>query len=80
MTNTEVVWTYEQQFDQQLHTNAQAKLAQMLQEGKTNGAISRTYLPDNTWKNIREWTNLTDAQEWIAFVQNYNPISATIVG
>ncbi len=80
MATTQVVWNYEQRFDQQIISAAQAKLTQMQQEGKTDGAMNMDLLPNNTWVSIREWNSVPAAQEWIDFIQAYQPISATIIG
>jgi hypothetical protein len=53
----------------------QAKL-----EGKTDDLPEKSVQgdpPTNT--TVRTWTTLADAQDWIAFVTPYGPVSATIV-
>ena len=49
--------------------------AQAALEGKTDNLPTKTPLPATT---IRNWTTLADAQDWIAFVLPYNPVSADI--
>jgi hypothetical protein len=56
----------------------------MKAEGKTTGAIIVTW-PGGTqgvapMEVVREWTTTPDAQEWINFVNTYNPQSAIING
>jgi hypothetical protein len=53
------------------------KAIQMAGEGKTdNNAIRETEGETNIATRI--WTTVADAEEWIAFVEQYGPISATI--
>ena len=55
-----------------------AAAAQAALEGKTDNQPEKSPLtaPCTT---VRTWTTLADAEEWIAFIQPYNPVSATIV-
>ena len=78
MISTEIVWTNAQRFDSSIHTALYNKLEEMELEGKTNGHISLSALPNQTWLATREWNSLSDAQEWIDFVLGFDPVSATI--
>jgi hypothetical protein len=53
------------------------KATQMAGEGKTDNNATRENT-ENTNTAIRTWTTTADAEEWIAFVEQYGPISATI--
>jgi hypothetical protein len=76
---TQIVWNYQQQFDQTINTAAQAKVQQMESEGKTTGMKDLEWLSNNTWQVTREWVSTEAAQEWIDFLLPYNPISANII-
>lgn len=52
----------------------QAKL-----EGKTDDLPERSPGDNPPGTTVRTWTTLADAEAWIAFVQPYGPVSATIV-
>ena len=52
--------------------------AQAALEGKTDNMPEKSPLPAPV-TIVRTWTTLADAEEWIAFVAPYNPISSTIV-
>ena len=54
------------------------KSEEMKLAGKTNGnwvASAQPYPPETV---TRTWTTMADAEEWVAFVEQYTPISATI--
>lgn len=59
-------------------TAIDAKAAEMQAEGKTDNVpvISNPPYPPKT--TTRTWTTVADAEEWIVFVENYSPASATI--
>jgi hypothetical protein len=58
-----------------------AKGNELLAEGKEIGEAVLTLNPENTQQVIvtRTWIDELTAQEWIAFVQMYNPASAAII-
>ena len=57
--------------------NAQA--AQMALDGKTDNNPIRVFTEEGAkCTTTRTWTTLADAEEWILFVEQYTPISATI--
>jgi hypothetical protein len=47
-------------------------------EGKTDD-LPENSPPPAPITVVRNWTTLADAQDWIALVTTYNPVSATIV-
>jgi hypothetical protein len=47
-------------------------------EGKTDNVPEKSE-PPAPLTVVRNWTTLADAEEWIALVEQYNPVSATIV-
>lgn len=53
----------------------------MTNEGKTDGIYtSEKEVPvSGQYTVTRTWTTTADAEEWIAFVLTYNPVSAEIV-
>ena len=54
-----------------------SKAAQMALDGKTdNNPIKEEVETEHII--TRTWTTLADAEEWIAFVEQYTPVSATI--
>jgi hypothetical protein len=53
------------------------RAAQMAVDGKTdNNPLKVPGGPEQV--TTRTWTTLADAEEWILFVEQYSPISATI--
>jgi hypothetical protein len=76
MTTTIVVWAADTpgpEADQIVRDKA----AQMALEGKTDDvAIRETVGTEQV--TTRTWTTLADAEEWILFVEQYSPVSATI--
>ena len=53
------------------------KAAEMAAQGKTdNNPVITNQPPDLIV--VRTWTTLADAEEWVAFVEQFTPISATI--
>jgi hypothetical protein len=56
-----------------------SKIAEMVAAGKTDGIF--THNPETEQPPIiitRTWTTVVDAEEWVAFVEQWNPLSATI--
>ena len=53
------------------------KAAQMALDGKTDNVPTRV-TEGETNIATRTWTTLADAEEWVAFVEQYTPVSATI--
>lgn len=54
------------------------KAALMQSEGKTDNVKVRTDLPNGDYVITRTWNTPADADEWIAFVLAYNPVSAVL--
>jgi hypothetical protein len=76
MTTTIITWiTGSLTTEQSAEINDHAE--QMHLAGKTNGEKEIIDI-DNTTQVTRTWTTLTDAEEWMLFVEEYNPVSATI--
>ena len=78
--STNVVWTDNTPTQSKIdEINAQA--ATMASEGKTdNIPIFQPEVPISGQRTVvRTWTTTADAEEWIAFVLTYNPISAEII-
>ena len=55
-----------------------AAAAQAALEGKTDNKPIRNPVPPPYTVSLT-WTTLTDAEDWIAFVLQYGPVSATII-
>lgn len=55
-----------------------AQIEIMISEGKTDGSHQVTQL-ETTYVVSRFWNTLTDAQDWVDFVNAYSPVSAVIV-
>jgi hypothetical protein len=53
------------------------KAEEMQLAGKTDNNPTRI-ITDTTIQVTRIWTTLADAEEWLAFVEQYSPVSATI--
>jgi len=76
MTTTIVTWM-ENTPDEEAVAAINAQAAQMAIDGKTdNVPIKETVGTEQI--TTRTWTTLADAEEWILFVEQYTPISATI--
>jgi hypothetical protein len=76
MTTTIVVWAADTpgpEADQIIRDKA----AQMALDGKTDDIAIREIVGTKLVTN-RTWTTLADAEEWILFVEQYSPVSATI--
>ena len=78
MTTTVVVWNaYTPSEEDAILINNKA--AEMQLEGKTdNEPIIVITEPGHVTHTTRTWTTLADAEEWILFVEQYTPVSATI--
>jgi hypothetical protein len=76
--STQVVWAYPTPQETIDAIDAQAN--ELIAEGKEIGESVLTRNPENTLVTVvRTWIDETTAQEWIAFVQVYNPVSAVIL-
>jgi hypothetical protein len=56
-----------------------SKIEEMVAAGKTDGIL--THNPFSEQPPIivtRTWTTVVDAEEWVAFVEQWNPLSAAI--
>jgi hypothetical protein len=73
---TVVVW--DPLVSQEVKDILDAAAAQAALEGKTDN-IPEQSDPPAPVTTVRTWTTLADAEEWIALVTLYNPVSATIV-
>jgi hypothetical protein len=76
MTTTIVTWNTTT-LTEEIIAAIDAQATQMALDGKTDDNPTREST-ENTNTAIRVWTTMADAEEWIAFVEQYNPISATI--
>lgn len=81
-TTTTVIWNPIPA--QSVLDSIDAQANAMKDEGKTTGQLIITW-PGGTEgvapkEVVREWTTEPDAQEWINFVNTYNPVSAVING
>lgn len=54
------------------------KAAEMQAQGKTDNVpvVSDPPYPPKT--TTRTWTTVADAEEWVAFIETFSPVSATI--
>jgi hypothetical protein len=78
MTTTILLWTRGSLTTEQ-NTEINDHAEQMHLAGKTdNIKVVVDNDTDNTTQVTRTWTTLADAEEWLLFVEGYNPISATI--
>jgi hypothetical protein len=76
MTTTIVVWTLETP-GPEAGAIIGAQAAEMALAGKTDNTPVEVDIGEQR-TFTRTWTTLADAEEWIAFVEQYNPVSATI--
>ena len=78
--STEVVWTDATPTESQ-GTEIQAQAAAMASQGKTDDTFTvEQEVPSIGQRTVtRTWTTTADAEEWVAFVLTYNPVSAAIV-
>jgi hypothetical protein len=76
MTTTIVTWNEAIQ-DSETGAAILAQAAQMAADGKTDNVPIRETIGTEQ-VTTRTWTTLADAEEWIAFVEQYTPMSATI--
>jgi hypothetical protein len=73
---TVVVW--DPLVSQEVKDIFDAAAAQAALDGKTDNVPEKSDLPPPV-TTVRNWTTVADAEEWIALVTPYNPVSATIV-
>jgi hypothetical protein len=76
MTTTIVVWTLGTP-GVEISTIIENKAAEMQLAGKTDNEPIMVFTDTNE-QVTRTWTTLADAEEWIVFVEQYSPASATI--
>jgi hypothetical protein len=76
MTTTIVTWNNET-LTEELATAINSQATQMAADGKTDDNPIREST-ETTSTAIRTWNTMADAEEWIAFVEQYTPMSATI--
>jgi len=59
----------------------QAQSAAMAAQGKTDDVFTQQIgVPISGQRTVtRTWTTTADAEEWVAFILTYNPVSAAIV-
>ena len=78
--STNVVWIYGEPNQADGATIA-AQAAPMASEGKTDDVMTKQENTPVTGQYTvgRTWTTTADAEEWVAFVLTYNPVSAGIV-
>jgi hypothetical protein len=78
MTTTILLWTIGSltaEQDAEINNHAE----EMHLAGKTDNIKDVVLVDDDTKAQVtRTWTTLADAEEWLLFVEEYNPISATI--
>ena len=79
-TTTRVVWGFEKptlEEQDQLY----AKAAEMATAGKTDGILTIENATPTFAEHtgVRYWTAVADAEEWIAFSLQYNPVSTEII-
>lgn len=80
MIKTHVTWQLQTPTEQQL-VEIREKAVIMIAEGKTDSTAISIDDPNHPFLRIIEkhWVNVDAANEWIAFVQQFNPVSAVIV-
>ena len=74
----QTVITWDPQASRECIDACAAAAAQAALEGKTDNKPLKGPLPP-LYTVTRTWTTLTDAEDWIAFVSQYGPASATII-
>jgi hypothetical protein len=75
--STLLIWN--QPLGDEIMAQINSKVAEMVAAGKTDGISTSN--PEEEWPPInttRTWTTVADAEEWVAFVEQWNPASATI--
>ena len=79
-TSTQIVWVNGAPNSTDL-TAIQASAATMASEGKTdNVTVKQQDVPVvGQHTVVRTWTTTADAEEWIAFILTFNPVSAEII-
>ena len=78
--STDVVWADTTPTQTQAD-EIQAQSAAMAAQGKTDDVFTvQQGVPISGQRTVtRTWTTTADAEEWVAFVLTYNPVSAAIV-
>lgn len=78
--STNVVWT-DTTPGQTQADEIQAQAAVMAAQGKTDDVFTVQQGEPTSGQRtvVRTWTTTADAEEWVAFVLTYNPVSAAIV-
>ena len=76
MTTTNVEWAPGQPSEEE-SAQIRDKAAEMASQGKTDNNPTTTQVGDDIIYQ-RTWTTVTDAEEWVTFVEQFNPVSATI--
>jgi hypothetical protein len=78
--STETVWAGPTPSASQA-AEIEAQAAAMASQGKTDNAVTvQQGVPISGERTVtRTWTTTADAEEWIAFVLTYNPVSVEIV-
>jgi hypothetical protein len=75
---TQVIWSYTT--SEETVALVEAKGNELTAEGKEIGEAVLTHDPDTQQTTaVRTWVDEPTAQEWIAFVQEYDPVSAVIL-
>jgi hypothetical protein len=79
-TTTKVVWGIEQPTPEE-QDQLYAKAAEMATAGKTDGilTIENATPTFSEHTGVRHFTTVADAEEWIAFSLQYNPVSTEII-
>jgi hypothetical protein len=79
-TSTDLVWENNTPTESQT-TEILAQAAAMTSAGKTDGTytVQQEVPVPGQRTTTRTWTTTADAEEWVAFVLTYNPVSAEIV-
>jgi hypothetical protein len=75
---TQVMWAYTSSRD--IFVLVEAKGNELTEAGKGIGEVVLTYDSVNQRTTaVRTWVDEVAAQEWIDFVQEYDPVSAVIL-
>ena len=75
MTTTTLTWG--SNLTPEITAQIENKSAEMATQGKTDNIPVIVQTTPNLVVD-RTWTTLADAEEWVAFVEQFSPISATI--
>jgi hypothetical protein len=78
--STDVVWADGTPTESQ-NTEIFAQATAMTNAGKTDGTYNvQQGVPISSQRTTtRTWTTTADAEEWVAFILTYNPVSAEII-